>query len=559
MAVKLADAVAYLTTDDTQLKKGMSSAEKTIESSGGKFGSVLQGIGMSVGLGIAGIATSAASQVVSFMGDSIGAASDLGETLSKTQVLFGQSADAVVQFADTAASQFGQSKQQALDAAATFATFGKAAGLAGDDLVSFSTDFVGLSSDLASFNNTTPEQAIQAIGAALRGESEPLRQYGVLLDDASMRQKALELGIISTTKDALTPQQKVLAAQALIYEQTSAAQGDFARTSGGLANQQRILDAQMENLKTTVGEALLPVMLSFTGALNQLVTAVLPPLSDFIKGQVVPAMTAISTVITSTVGPAIAFISGAFSGLGKNMEGQANGPMAYLRKWFDENMPRIQAIVEKVLGAIQAFWDAHGAKIMAVVEQLLGWLVRFWDTQFRTILDIVTVVLQLLTGDFEGAGKTIQGIVGRWWEFFRDAFNAIKRQITSIDWGGIGRAVVDGIWRGMQSAWGGLQSWFDDRLQELRNQLPFSEPKDPGSPLRGLSESGASIVEMIRSGMESAGALAAPNLGLQPAAVAAAASPMSFTINITATGDATGVGTAARDGVLQALRAAGVR
>ncbi len=559
MAVKLADAVAYLTTDDTQLKKGMASAEKTVETSGGKFGSILQGVGMSIGLGIAGIAASAATQVVSFMGDSVSAASDLGETLSKTQVLFGESADAVVAFADTAASQFGQSKQQALDAAATFATFGRAAGLAGDDLVGFSTDFVGLASDLASFNNTSPEQAIDAIGAALRGESEPLRAYGVLLDDASMRQKALELGIISTTKEALTPQQKVLAAQALIYEQTSAAQGDFARTSGGLANQQRILDAQMENLKTTVGEALLPVMLSFTGALNQLVTAVLPPLANFIKTQVVPAMAAISTVISNTVGPAISFIAGAFGNLGKTLDGQTNGPMAYFRRWFDENMPRIQAIVNTVLSAIQAFWQQHGERITAVVTQLFGWLVRFWDTQLRTILDIVQVVLQLLTGDFEGAGRTIQGIVSRWAEFIRDAFNAIKRTITSIDWGGIGRSILDALWRGMRASWDAGVDWFQDRLQELRNMLPFSEPKDPDSPLRGLADSGAAIVEMIRSGIESAGVLMPPSLGMQPQGLAAGAGPMAITINITAAGDAAGVGVAARDGVLQALRAAGVR
>lgn len=559
MAVRLADAVAFLTTDDTELKKGMKSAETTVESSGGKFGSVLQGIGMSVGLGIAGIAASAATQVVSFMGDSIGAASDLGETLSKTSVLFGDSANAVVQFADTAAAQFGQSRQQALDAAATFATFGKAAGLAGDDLVTFSTDFVGLASDLASFNNTSPEQAIDAIGAALRGEAEPLRAYGVLLDDASMRQKALELGIISTTKEALTPQQKVLAAQALIYEQTSAAQGDFARTSGGLANQQRILDAQMENLKTTVGEALLPVMLAFTGALNRLVTAVLPPLTAFIQGSVVPAMTAISTVLSATVGPALDFIAGAFTNLGTTMQGQADGPMAYLSGWFDENLPRIQAIVENVTAAMTAFWEEHGATIMAAVETYLGWIARFWDSIMRSILDIVTVALQLLTGDWEGAGETLRGIVSRWWEFFRDAFNAIRRAITSIDWGGIGRAVVDGIWDGMEASWGGLQSWFDDRLQGMRDMLPFSEPKDANSPLRGLAASGEAIVDQIRSGIERAGALVPPALGMQPQAVAAGAgAPISITLNITG-GDAAGIGISARDGVLAGLRAAGVR
>jgi hypothetical protein len=134
--------------------------------------------------------------------------------------------------------------------------------LSGKDLSKFSTDFVKLlSSDLASFNNTTPEQAINAIGSALRGEAEPLRAYGVLLDDASLRQSALSLGIIKTTKEALTPQQKVLAAQALIYQQTGAAQGDFERTSDGLANKTRILTAQLENAKTTIGEALLPIVL----------------------------------------------------------------------------------------------------------------------------------------------------------------------------------------------------------------------------------------------------------------------------------------------------------
>lgn len=200
------------------------------------------------------------------------AASDLSETQSKVGFIFGDSAKAVEAFADTAATSYGQTKQQALDAAATFATFGKSAGLTGQDLVGFSTKFTGLASDLASFNNTSPQEAIDAIGAALRGETEPLRKYGVLLDDATMRQEAMALGLTKTTTQALTPQQKVLAAQALIYKQTTTAQGDFQRTSGGLANQQRILTAQIENTKTELGAALLPIMLKVVNAARELVT-----------------------------------------------------------------------------------------------------------------------------------------------------------------------------------------------------------------------------------------------------------------------------------------------
>lgn len=185
-------------------------------------------------------------------------ASDLSESQAKVGEIFGDSATEIEKFAATAATALGQSKQDVLNAAGTFGVFGKAAGLTGTDLSDFSNDFTALASDLASFNNTSPQEAIDAIGAALRGESEPLRRYGVLLDDASLRQAALELGIYDGN-GALTAQQKILAAQKRIYEQTGDAQGDFARTSDGLANKQRILKAQLQNAATTIGTVLLPI------------------------------------------------------------------------------------------------------------------------------------------------------------------------------------------------------------------------------------------------------------------------------------------------------------
>ena len=181
----------------------------------------------------AGIALAAMG---AFAAKSIAAASDLNETVSKTGVLFGKSAGQIEAWASTASTSLGQSKKQAMDAAASFAVFGKSAGLSGDALVNFSKQNVQLASDMASFFNTSPEDAINAIGSAFRGEAEPIRAYGILLDDATLRQAALEQGLISTTKNALTPQQKVLAAQAVIMKQTGDAQGDFARTSDGLAN-----------------------------------------------------------------------------------------------------------------------------------------------------------------------------------------------------------------------------------------------------------------------------------------------------------------------------------
>ena len=218
------------------------------------------------------------------LSQSITDASDFGETVSKIGQIFGESAGDIEDWAGTSAKALGQSSTQAMDAAAQFAIFGKSAGLAGGDLVGFSTELTELSADLASFNNVSPEDAITAIGSALRGEAEPMRKFGVLLDAATLSAAALEMGLISSIKTALTPQQKVLAAHSVILKQTSDQQGDFARTSGGLANQQRILSAQMTNVSTSLGQAFLPIMTKLVVLLNDSAIPLIASFAEKMEG-----------------------------------------------------------------------------------------------------------------------------------------------------------------------------------------------------------------------------------------------------------------------------------
>ena len=266
----VADASVAVRGDISGFKKDLKGAQKETESFGQSLKSALSpknlltGVGLGAGFGLASMAQQGFGAIVNYATDAIQSASDLNETISKTGQILGQeSLPELERWADGAAAAFGQSKQLALDGASTFAIFGKSAGLAGDDLMGFSTELTELASDLASFHNTSPEDAITAIGAALRGESEPIRRYGVLLNDATLKQRALKLGLIETTTQALTPQQRVLAAQAEIFAQTADAQGDFARTSDGLANTQKALRAEFENLSAEIGEKLLPVAVEF--------------------------------------------------------------------------------------------------------------------------------------------------------------------------------------------------------------------------------------------------------------------------------------------------------
>jgi len=244
-----------LLADTSKFTTGLSKAQRDTQTFGGKMKSIAKGIGTAftvAGTAIAGFATKLAI-------DGVKAYSDFAESSSKVNVIFGKSAETIQDWSKTAAKAFGQSRNQALDAAAQFAVFGKSAGLQGNRLANFSKKLTVLASDLASFNNTSPEEAITAIGAALRGESEPIRKYGVLLNDATLKARAFNLGLYSG-KGNLEMAAKVQAAYGEILSQTSDAQGDFSRTSDGLANGQRTLNALWQDAQLTIGEALYPTI-----------------------------------------------------------------------------------------------------------------------------------------------------------------------------------------------------------------------------------------------------------------------------------------------------------
>ena len=205
------------------------------------------------------------------MAKAVSAASDLQESTSKSQAVFGDSAQDVQAWAKTAANAFGQSSQQALEAASTIGNMMKAMGMADAESAKMSKTIVELASDLASFNNTTIDDAVEAINAALRGESEPIRRYGVLLDDATLKAEAFSKGLFSG-KGSLTPQTRALSAYSVILRQTATAQGDFAKTSDGLANSQRILQAQLANTLSGLGQGLLPAAQAITNALKNVDT-----------------------------------------------------------------------------------------------------------------------------------------------------------------------------------------------------------------------------------------------------------------------------------------------
>ncbi len=396
--------------------KGLGSAAagaaQSVKSAVGGVLEDVAAIGVGVATTLTTVALAGTVALVGFFGTTIGPASDLAETANKINTLFGESAVTINEFAADAAFSLGQSKQQALDAAATFATFGKAAGLTGGALVDFSTDLVSVASDFASFFNDTPKGAIEAITAALRGETEGVRKYGIMLDDATLRQKAFQLGITSSTTEALTPQQKTLAAYNLILEQGGAALGDFSRTSDGLANQQRILAAQWANLKAELGTGLLPavqlVFQSLTGFLGSAeVRDGITTLSAGLAG----LAQAFTSIVSEDTAGAYQGVAAAVSSLGKlfgltsdqasafgGEAGQAAmGVVAALKEGFDPKAG--------LLGNVQTFLARVG-ELSPVLEPLAGII--------STVVGYVQEFIRVITtadGDMSKLGQGLGALV----------------------------------------------------------------------------------------------------------------------------------------------------
>ncbi len=212
--------------------------------------------------------SSAAAKVPQFLSGAVDAASSMNEELGKSEAVFGSSAQTIEAWSKKTADAFGISRLEALQATGTMGNMLRAFDITGDKASDMAMNLVELAADMGSFNEASVEDTLFAIGAALRGENEPIRKFGVALDDARLKQEALSMGLFSGT-GALSANAKAMASYSLIVKQTAIQQGNFADTSDDLANSKKRLMAQFEDLKAQVGKSLLPVIQDLINKLKQ--------------------------------------------------------------------------------------------------------------------------------------------------------------------------------------------------------------------------------------------------------------------------------------------------
>jgi hypothetical protein len=461
---------------------------------------------------------------------SIDAASDLGEQMNKTAVVFGANGREVQRWSKGLVKNFGISQRAALEAAGTYGNMLKPMGIMPGKVKEISTRMVELAGDMASFNNASPEETLQALRAGLAGETEPLRKFGVFLNEAAIQAQAVSGGIVKLAKDTtlikqaqlraeeaqrryteavkehglksheaqrasvalevaehrlglqlagkvpkLNAAEKALATYQIITKSTKDAQGDFARTSGSVANQQRIQAAETENLRAKMGQGLLPTyqamqkaVINLTGFFSRHTTA-----------------TKIGVGVVAALAAGVLVVNAGFA--------------VYTAA------VRVAAAAQVVFNAALAA-NPIGLVVIAIAALAAGVLVAYKRSEtFRNIVNGLWDKLKQLGGWIREHWGTIGAIVEK-----SPMVVAFKTMRSAVD------RIVDGI------------KWLIDHIPKMPKlpslpSLPFGDAHDPQKGI-GFNLMGANPV-MAPFAAAAAGFGLQVTSGLRPGAITANGTP----------------------------------
>lgn len=262
-------------------------------------------------------------KLVDFGKACINLGSDLTEVQNVVDVTFPTINKRINEFAQNAASKFGLSETMAKRYTGTLGSMAEAFGFSEKAAADMATTLTGLAGDVASFYNISQDEAYTKLKSVFTGETESLKELGVVMTQAALDQYALTNGFEKTTK-AMTEAEKVSLRYAFVQDQLANATGDFARTSDSWANQVRILSLQFDSLRASIGQGLInvfgPVLKLINRVISRLQVAA-KAFSEFTAVLMGKTASGMDTVAKSAneMGDGIDAASTAASGIGKGM------------------------------------------------------------------------------------------------------------------------------------------------------------------------------------------------------------------------------------------------
>lgn len=235
------------------------------------FDKQMKGItGLAKKAGAAVAAAFAIKKLVDFGKSCLDLGSDLNEVQNVVDVTFPSMSSKVDEFSKSAATSFGLSETMAKKFTGTFGAMSKAFGFSEKEAYDMGTTLTGLSGDVASFYNISQDEAYTKMKSVFTGETESLKDLGIVMTQTALDAYAMSNGFGKTTAN-MSEAEKVALRYQFVQQQLATATGDFARTSDGWANQVKILSLQFDSLKATIGQGLINLFTPIIKAVNTLI------------------------------------------------------------------------------------------------------------------------------------------------------------------------------------------------------------------------------------------------------------------------------------------------
>ena len=529
MAVTNADGSIILKTkvDQTGLNKGMVTMKSGVKSLTGAFMKLGSAVGLAMGIGA----------LVQFGKEAINLASDLEEVQNVVDVAFGSMSYKIEQFSKTAIENFGISELTAKRTASTYMAMAKGMGIVDDVASDMAITMTGLTADLASFYNISQERADTILKSVYTGETETLKQLGIVMTEVNLEQFALSQGITKSLS-AMTQQEKTMLRYQFVLQQTALAQGDFARTQDSWANQTRILAERWKQFQSVLGEAFIAVGTLVLPVVNTIITALtkLAEIARNVAQLIYKAFTGKELKTTQAQAGAIADVginsaeaSDGMSDLGKETEKAGKKAKKFLAE-FDELKTITEDIAEnssdasnrlsnfdnigsgltfeettsdldttelenslaKIEEKLKTIWNSEPVQaFVGAVKTSFDFLSNYISTMWNNVKTNTLMTWQNIQGDLQNIGQNLVTLWTNVWTDFTNAVNTWGQPIiNSISdlFNSIWATDIDPAVKFITSAW----SKFTDIMVELWEER--------GAPLlNNIGEFAKKVIDLFKS------------------------------------------------------------
>lgn len=508
------DVIAMLKANVSDFKSGMKEAEGSLtsfkqqaSSSFENIGNAMSGFGTALTVGVTAPLVAAGTQAFMF-------AADMEDAMGATDQIFGSASGEMKSWAGNLQTYYGIAESEALEYGNTMGAMLKnIGGLSEKEAAATAGSLLELAGDLTAMYGGTTESAVQALTGALKGNNAMLDNYGMGVNEATIKAKALEMGLSDGTSE-LTLQAKQAATLALIMEQTADAQGQAAREAEGASGSMRALMTEIKNLATELGSVLLPIITPFIQKLKDMVARFREMTPEqqqnivkwaMIAAAVGPVLIVLGKVVAflpsliagfkalktafSVLGPAVTLAKSGFTmlfGALKAVGAFIGSGLTVIIKVLATIISTGLTVALKALGAAFAFLMSPIGLTIVAITAVVGVIVYLWNTNegFRSAViaaweAVKTMASNLWSAITTAFGNMVTSVMTAGANIVTSVKTAWDNVVTSIA-GAVGKAktAAGNVMQGIVDT---IKGWFSS-----------------------FSSAGANIVGMIADGIRGA-------------------------------------------------------